>query len=1112
MIISTTPGFLRQNFSKEKYIIRDTSPLSPNYFDITFFPEYIGGGVSLIKLRGNEDNLAFDKLTEVEVLDVQGTPVRHEVATYIDRFQNYYISIYVYDSTAPGIGSVSVVGVAKRDPQGNPIDPTAVNDLGHNVIWTRPITILPNARNNSELVFDDPPFVSVAQVITQARVAFNDSVDTRYSAVTASNLTIVTSNFKGFDKKRASNFTTKNGKVVVANRDKIVDKKAKQSNVDANNIARTVNNVEMPTRTPDRDIIGGFVVNEFNRYNTAITTTQSFFSSSYIGGIIEFFTSSYQLENASASGSGYDESGSLRWIGIPQGYDFNNTNPYDEYQTILPTTQSLRDQLTRWKANIVKIKNDRIAYIDQPVQVNLRRVNTGTSGRAPEVKHTFQAVSNFTASILYTPDSLLYTTSSEVSQSYLQFTIQDLKPIGGQVDKIRVYYRRGSEIGDWELLNDQLVGPVEFLTDARYPNQTNYGLDISDYYLLGHFVDQSVITNNWDTFLERPTTYDSTASLLDNTTLLNSARLFFTGTYVYPPNGAEYEIVSTIFTTKYYQNFADESVYSLSFNCILSPYTQIQVYQNSNTLSPTVVESNPYPTAFDKTRNHEPMTFMSEQRNRYGKLIGKITNDSGVSKDYTRVVFDFKTDREGLGRPLFRVIPTQAQPSCTAFVSEISLTPRQLNGFTPSTLQFAFPAKLDTNIDLNETIDYKLEYYDFTGNQSEYVTYLEDNVMELQAEIPTTACQSEQFEFKFRPTSYISCSSTNYDLGMIPSSSITVSGSAAARYYPAFVYYTEFAWWDGIPNIPNIADTTDPLAGRSFWNMQRPFKDFATSPNGRMSYSNKWEVDGTDATQGLITSSWRYVDNFTAVYNYTGGSLGSHIFSRAAAKNSVALPSFEPFPESPGVGITRDAASQSYADFDNATTNEERTAALKKRRLYWPVGGPQATTTFTQNGGIYNVKFRLKAFSSLIGVDGDYIPDIGSYMRVYIHNVSSSFSVSSSGASGWYPPDQSIVKIGSGYSVGGVTTPVISFFDAGTGYYYDEYNINLVQYGSPGQLVFEPAGVDDNYFGVIVDNIQVCKIGVTTDPNFIKPALVASSKVINNLPPGTFPLLEGGAK
>ena len=73
MILSTSPGFLRQNFSKEKYIIRDTSPLSPNYFDITFFPEYIGGGVSLIKLRGNEDNLAFDKLTEVEVLDAQGT-------------------------------------------------------------------------------------------------------------------------------------------------------------------------------------------------------------------------------------------------------------------------------------------------------------------------------------------------------------------------------------------------------------------------------------------------------------------------------------------------------------------------------------------------------------------------------------------------------------------------------------------------------------------------------------------------------------------------------------------------------------------------------------------------------------------------------------------------------------------------------------------------------------------------------------------------------------------------------------------------------------------------------------------------------------------------------
>lgn len=1087
MIISTSPGFLRQNFISQEYLIRDTSLTSPNYFDITFFPDQIGGGISLIKLRGNEDNLAFDKPTQVEILDGQGTPVRHEIATHIDRFQNYYVSIYVYDTTAPGIGSVSIVGVAKREPRGEIIiDQSQVNDLGHNLIWTRPITILPTERNNSELVFDDPPFVSVAQVITPARVAYGANVDTQYSAITASNLTISTTKFRGFDKKRGSNFSTIDGVVKALNKDKIVDNKIKETVLNIGNQSKTVNYVEKPTRIRDVDVVGGFILNEETRYNTVLTADSSFFSSSYIGGTLEFFTSSFSLTP-----------------NIPPNYELGSTNPYDGPRAA-ENTQSIEQQLDRWSANIVKIKNDRTAYLDQPVQVNLRRASIGQSSRGYETTHTFYNVTAFTASMVYSPDSLLYTTSSEVSQSYLQFTIQDLKPIGGQVHKIRVYYRRGSEVGDWELLQDQLVSPTEFLTDGRYPNQTNYGLDISDNYLTGHFTEQSVINDNWETFLERANTFDTTASLLDNTTLLNSVRLFVTDTYVYPPNGQTYDLLSTIFTTKYFQNYADDSVYTLSFNCILGPYAKLELYENSLPISTTVVNESPYPTAFDKSKNYKLSDYRN-RFNRYGKLIGKVTNNTSTTKDYTRLVFDFKTDREGLGRPLFRVIPSENTNNSTAFVSQISVTPRQLNGYTPRTIQFAFPAKLDTNIDLSETIDYKLEYYDYTGNQSEYISYLEDVRMELATEIPTTACQAEQLKFTFTPDSYISCSSIDYEVGVIPSSSIAASGSIAAKYYPTFLYYTSnYAWWAGIPDIKGLGSADDAVTGRSFWNMQRPFKDFASDPVGTMSYFDTWLVDGVDGTQGLVTSSWRYADIFTLFYDYSTGDLANYINNRASAKGAVVLPSFEHFTASPGVGITIKSVSQSYADFANATTDAERTVALKKRRLYWPASGPARNQYFTENGGIYNVKFRIKQFPGYIyGLNDDYYPNGGSYLKIFIHNVNANFTVSSSGADGWYPPDQNIVKVGHGYSVGGSTTPFINFFDAGTGYYYDEYSINLVQYGNSGQLVFEPSGEDGNYFGVIIDNIEFCKIGTTTDPEFIKPGVVNSSalNIANYIPP-----------
>ena len=132
MIIVANPGFIKQNFIGENYSIVDTSLTSPNYFDITFFPEYIGGGISLVKLRGNSLNLISNNLTEVEVLDSQGDPVRHEIPTFRDRFNNFYISIYVYDNTAPGIGSISIVGLANRDLNGSPVDPTITNSFGYN--------------------------------------------------------------------------------------------------------------------------------------------------------------------------------------------------------------------------------------------------------------------------------------------------------------------------------------------------------------------------------------------------------------------------------------------------------------------------------------------------------------------------------------------------------------------------------------------------------------------------------------------------------------------------------------------------------------------------------------------------------------------------------------------------------------------------------------------------------------------------------------------------------------------------------------------------------------------------------------------------------------------
>lgn len=180
------------------------------------------------------------------------------------------------------------------------------------------------------------------------------------------------------------------------------------------------------------------------------------------------------------------------------------------------------------------------------------------------------------------------------------------------------------------------------------------------------------------------------------------------------------------------------------------------------------------------------------------------------------------------------------------------------------------------------------------------------------------------------------------------------------------------------------------------------------------------------------------------------------------------------------------------------------TTELKNRRLYFPTIATGSSNIFTQtgsaaigtewvvegptnqvfdeNGGIYNVKFNLKR-----DIANDFYPDTGagSELLVYIFNVDTVIPKAGNlcvpGDNGYYPPDNNIVRI--------KNVPAMTFVNPATGYLIESFNINVTQYGTPAQLVFEASGSlsDGRYFGCIIDDVSFCKVGVSTDPNMIKP-------------------------
>ena len=135
----------------------DSSLTSPEYFQITEFPTRLTAGKNLFKLRGHPTNLRVGGYLNLEVLDYNGDPIYHEIVDYIDEDKSRVIAIYIYENTSPGDCTVTLVAEAQNAPaqwQGRP-----------NIKWMRTVPVNPNVTNDSEIIFETLPTVSLIEQI-----------------------------------------------------------------------------------------------------------------------------------------------------------------------------------------------------------------------------------------------------------------------------------------------------------------------------------------------------------------------------------------------------------------------------------------------------------------------------------------------------------------------------------------------------------------------------------------------------------------------------------------------------------------------------------------------------------------------------------------------------------------------------------------------------------------------------------------------------------------------------------------------------------------------------------------------------------------------------------
>lgn len=1082
---------IKRGYINKYFPIVDTTNKSVNYFNINYVPDVLTAGKNVIKLGADGLYLKRDYEIDLEVLDVNGEAIYCEYSNFRDRYGYHYFVIYVYDNAAPGIGSITFAGVAEKDLNGNTISYSGLeHETEYNVKWSKRIDIRPTDRNITDILFKKAPEVVVSQVLTPYKFNFGTyALNDRLESQSLSDLVIYTSDNAGYDFTQNTSENIEDGLSVENTYNYFLQ-------------ASTANTVRTNVRRYDEDVLNGYIYSEYNRYNTVLYDSQSRLTKDMEGSILGF-------ANQDA--------------GVSILYSWSYDPPLSS-STIQPyPSGSVADQIAAYKAKIVTVLNSKYALLEKAPTIKV--LDTQDPLQPVERDYTIKRIQYATGSFRYPTSSLQEVQSINLSSSYIQFTFFDFEPLAGDVYRIKTYAKEAGRNAEYFQLNDHIVRPPEFLIDTDKQNQAVYAKNKSDFFVYGEFTTSSIAEDYWRGFsLESGSIYQYSFSTSGSNNPVSSSML---------ANGLKITSTAAVqrgAATRYYQTYVPNQPYSLSFYCILDAGAELEVYMSSTPLKDNVIGLQA-PRAFAQTRDLSNNTAY----NRFGKFIGKISNIDGVgTRLYDNVVFDFFPDGDGYGRPVL-FLKTDSTTPKNAYISSVSVTPLDLVGYTPSILQFAAATPDSINIlqdddaSLTQSLDLKIEYFTADGKQSEYTTYIPNVQINMINEIPGF-CASEAHSF-----------------------------NEIAPFYYEVVSSSVQTYWNKMNTGTASLDPTQ-FTDCYFW------PTFSSNNYGGYNWNlNSFQITGTTyesstlkfTSGSRITSSWFRYDPILPIYAIEPpiGSIGPFPTMYSASVDGVytdavidayfneettPVDTARPFYQGDGASISKyDIASlQStllqYSNSLDILSNSTRKANLQKylrsTRLHYPSTGSTYLYGFHENGGIYNVRFKLSKVVPLVyatpsktpidypdigniitantqvsvfnrTVDNRrYVPDNGSKLMVYIADIATPLSNLElvPGRQGFYPPSNNIVTIGNGYGV----TPTIRFYDSGSGYNVDIYDIVLVQYGDKGQLVFDASGLDISldsngyykiqsnnvFWGGVISDIEWCKIGTTTDPAFVKPS------------------------
>lgn len=397
-------------------------------FNIKDFPEILTAGKNSFKILGNS---LLKKNSEVliEILDANGNPIYFEVNDFIDRLKQRIISIFIYPDTPIGKAKITILGTLDSDsiPENWKNKP--------NVKWVKIIDVDSLQQNNSEIIFNEFPEITISEQFKAAKT----SIYSPQLIISASKLDFENSTIKYYN---------------------YIDSSwAKNYGVYKNLFSETFSSVAKNKQSVQQN----FNLNEnretkFNAIsNTNIISDNEYYISNKSGPTIVLQTQ--------VSGSGF----SSKMI----GGEFIVSSPVNSK----PACQFVNS----YKSIISDVLNKTTLRLESPFFISSSTSQQTNTFFITEFGPNDDYVINYTNTAEYS--------SSQAYTTFATIKFNNFSPISGNVYRIKTFVKSKASSSDYEQIGNTIINSSNFLIDTQ---SADFNLSI------GNFTSQQIIDSYWE--------------------------------------------------------------------------------------------------------------------------------------------------------------------------------------------------------------------------------------------------------------------------------------------------------------------------------------------------------------------------------------------------------------------------------------------------------------------------------------------------------------------------------------------------------------------------------------------------------------------------------------